>query len=165
MDFSLCFVPRFVAVDAVGVLPTFLSPSQGMEANRVRRVIHQSKATAAAVALAFLALGTAILDLLGITVADFMVAGGILLFVLAMGDLLAIEKPQRQIDPDSPGAVDFLSCCMPGRWPHARQEWPEMAKRNSCMCWNSTPAKTATRQRFGNAGWKCFPTPRTRWPR
>lgn len=105
MEFWLCFVPLFVAVDAIGVLPTFLSLSQGMEAQRVRRVIRQSMATATAVALAFLALGTAILDLLGITVADFMVAGGILLFVLAMGDLLANEKLQRQIDPDSLGAV------------------------------------------------------------
>ena len=104
MEFWLCFVPLFVAVDAIGVLPTFLSLSQGMEAQRVRRVIRQSMATATAVALAFLALGTAILDLLGITVADFMVAGGILLFVLAMGDLLANEKLQRQIDPDSLGA-------------------------------------------------------------
>lgn len=59
---------------------------------------------APAVALTFLALGTTIFGLFGITVTDFMVAGGILLFVLAMGDLLANEKRQRQIDPDSLGA-------------------------------------------------------------
>lgn len=104
-EFWLCFVPLFVAVDAVGVLPAFLSLSQGMEPRQVRRAIYQSMATAAAVALAFLALGTAILDLLGITVADFMVAGGILLFVLALGDLLANEKLQRRVDADSLGAV------------------------------------------------------------
>lgn len=104
-EFWLCFVPLFVAVDAVGVLPAFLSLSQGMEPRQVRRAIYQSMATATAVALAFLALGTAILDLLGITVADFMVAGGILLFVLAIGDLLANEKLQRRVDADSLGAV------------------------------------------------------------
>lgn len=104
-DFWLCFVPLFVAVDAVGVLPAFLSLSQGMEPRQVRRAIYQSMATATAVALAFLVLGTAILDLLGITVADFMVAGGILLFVLAIGDLLANEKLQRRVDADSLGAV------------------------------------------------------------
>ena len=105
MEFWLCFVPLFVAVDAVGVLPVFLSLTQGMDRHEVRRVIYRSMATAAAVALAFLALGTAILDLLGITVADFMVAGGILLFVLALGDLLANEKLQRRVDTDSLGAV------------------------------------------------------------
>lgn len=104
-EFWLCFVPLFVAVDAIGVLPAFLALSQGMEPRQVRRAIFHSVTTATAVALAFLALGTAILDLLGITVADFMVAGGILLFILAMGDLLANDKLQRQVDADSLGAV------------------------------------------------------------
>ncbi len=104
-EFWLCFVPLFVAVDAIGVLPAFLTLSQGMEPRQVRRAIFYSVTTATAVALAFLALGTAILDLLGITVADFMVAGGILLFILAMGDLLANDKLQRQVDADSLGAV------------------------------------------------------------
>jgi multiple antibiotic resistance protein len=105
IEFWLCFVPLFVAVDAVGVMPIFLSLTQGMDRCKVRRAIYHSVATAAGVALAFLALGTAILDLLGITVADFMVAGGILLFVLAMGDLLANEKLQRQVDANGLGAV------------------------------------------------------------
>lgn len=104
-EFWLCFVPLFVAVDAVGVLPVFLSLTRDMAPHQVRRVIVHSVATAMAVALAFLALGTAILDLLGIGVADFMVAGGILLFVLALGDLLANEKLQRRVEADGLGAV------------------------------------------------------------
>ena len=104
-EFWLCFVPLFVAVDAIGVLPVFLNLTQGMEPHQVRRAVYHSVATATAVALAFLALGTVILDLLGITVADFMVAGGILLFVLALGGLLANEKPQRRADTESLGAV------------------------------------------------------------
>lgn len=105
IEFWLCFVPLFVAVDAVGVLPMFLSLTQGMDRRKVRRAIYRSVATATAVALVFLALGTVILHLLGITVADFMVAGGILLFVLAIGDLLANEKLQRPIDANSLGVV------------------------------------------------------------
>lgn len=105
MEFWLCFVPLFVAVDAVGVLPVFLSLTQGMDRRDANRAVYRSVVTAAAVALAFLALGTVILELLGITVADFMVAGGILLFVLALGDLLANEKLQRRVDADSLGAV------------------------------------------------------------
>ena len=61
--------------------------------------------TAMIVALLFLIAGKAILDLLGITVADFMVAGGILLFIISISDLLSTEKSQRKIDPDSLGAV------------------------------------------------------------
>ncbi len=107
-DFWLCFVPLFVAVDALGVLPVFIGLTQGIAPARVRRMLWQSLATALAVALVFLVLGQAILGLLGITVADFMVAGGLLLFVLAVGDLLANDKLQRRVAPadaDDLGAV------------------------------------------------------------
>lgn len=105
IEFWLCFVPLFVAVDAVGVMPIFLSLTQGMHRDKVHQAIYHSVTTATVVALAFLALGAVMLDLLGITVADFMVAGGILLFVLAIGDLLTNEKLQRQVDVNSLGAV------------------------------------------------------------
>lgn len=104
-NFWLCFVPLFVAVDAVGVLPMFLSLTEGIDPPAARRVVYQSVATAAVVAVLFLAVGTAVLRLLGITVADFMVAGGILLFVISMTDLITTEKLRRQVDPESLGAV------------------------------------------------------------
>ena len=105
--FWLCFVPLFVAVDAIGVLHMFISFTQDVDVNRIRRIIYQSVITAMLVALIFLALGTAILKLLGITVADFMVAGGILLFIISISDILSAEKIQRQVDPDSLGAVSL----------------------------------------------------------
>lgn len=103
--FLLCFVPLFVAVDAIGVLPMFMGFTVDMGKNKVRRVAYQSVITAMIVALLFLAAGKAILKLLGITVADFMIAGGILLFIISISDLLSTEKKQRKIDPDSLGAV------------------------------------------------------------
>jgi multiple antibiotic resistance protein len=104
-DFWLCFVPLFVAVDAVGVLPLFIGLVQDMDPKAVRRAIYQSTATAAAVALAFLAVGTGVLTLLGITVHDFMIAGGCLLFVISMTDLLTAPKARREVDIESLGAV------------------------------------------------------------
>jgi multiple antibiotic resistance protein len=105
-SFWLCFVPLFVAVDAVGILPLFMSLTEGLETRKLRRIISQSVITAIAVALVFLVLGKALMDLLGITIADFMVAGGILLFVISLNDVLATEKAQQHtVDPDSLGAV------------------------------------------------------------
>lgn len=104
-DFWLCFVPLFVAVDAIGVLPMYLGLTEGLDPSRVRRVLLQSVATATFVALAFLGGGKALLTLLGITVADFMIAGGVLLFVISITDLLTAEKTQRRVDADSLGAV------------------------------------------------------------
>jgi multiple antibiotic resistance protein len=58
-----------------------------------------------AVALIFLAVGELLLRLLGISIADFMIAGGVLLFAISLSDLLTLEKPHRQIDPEALGAV------------------------------------------------------------
>jgi multiple antibiotic resistance protein len=57
------------------------------------------------VALVFLFIGKGILTLLGITVADFMIAGGALLFVLSLSDLIAAEKRRIQVDQEEVGAV------------------------------------------------------------
>ena len=43
-SFWLCFVPLFVAVDAVGVLPLFLGLTEGIDRPRLRRIIVQSLA-------------------------------------------------------------------------------------------------------------------------
>jgi multiple antibiotic resistance protein len=104
-EFFLCFVPLFVAVDPPGILPLFLSLTAGIEAKRKRRLILQSVLTASAVALVFLILGKAVLKYLGITIADFMIAGGALLFVMSLNDMLASDKPLRRMATESLGAV------------------------------------------------------------
>ena len=103
--FLLCFVPLFVAVDALGVLPIFISLTDGFSLSQKRKALIQSLITASAVALVFLAIGPAVLAALNITVSDFMVAGGILLLVISLSDLLTGEKRQRQVDPETLGAV------------------------------------------------------------
>jgi len=104
-SFGLCFVPLFVAVDAIGVLPLFMNFTEGIEQSKIKNIIIQSMITALIVALAFIAVGTATLKLLGISVADFMIAGGTLLFVISIRDLLSTEKKNYAIDLESMGAV------------------------------------------------------------
>lgn len=104
-EFWLCFVPLFVAVDAIGVLPLFLSLMDGMPADRLKKVVAKSVMTAATVALVFLVFGPVLLRFMGITVSDFMVAGGILLLAIALKDLLAGGKRYRLLDQESLGAV------------------------------------------------------------
>ncbi len=104
-SFWLCFVPLFVAVDAIGLLPLFINLTEGMEKKLVQKIILQSMITALVVALVFIAVGTGIFKLLNISVADFMIAGGTLLFVISIRDILAAEKKLLVVDPDSVGAV------------------------------------------------------------
>lgn len=105
MDFWYCFVPLFVAVDAIGTMPLFINFTNGLPPVALRRIIAQSVMTAMVVAVVFLAIGQIVLNFLGITVADFMIAGGILLFVLSMNDMLSFEKKELLVDPESLGAV------------------------------------------------------------
>lgn len=103
--FWLCFVPLFVAVDAVGVLPMFMALTEDLEPSRVRHVVWQSVVTATAVAIVFLAIGRVVFQMLGITIADFMIAGGTLLFLIAVADIVVVEKKPGPLDPESLGAV------------------------------------------------------------
>lgn len=103
-EFWLCFVPLFVAIGAVGLLPLFISLTEGMDKARQRVVIVQSVATAMVVALVFLGFGTFLLEFLGITQSDFMVSGGLLLLVFSLRDML-VEEEGRGISQDSIGAV------------------------------------------------------------
>jgi len=105
VEFWRSFVPLFVAVDAIGVIPLFMAFTEGMEPGRVRSVILQSVITAFGVALFFILAGPELLRFLGVTVADFMIAGGILLLVISMTDIVAGEKQRMQVDPATLGAV------------------------------------------------------------
>lgn len=104
-DFWLCFVPLFVAVDAIGILPMFVSLTEGIETRRIRTIVIQSVVTASVVALLFILYGPALMRFLGITVSDFMIGGGLLLLIFSLSDLLTGEKKQRQTDPDEIGPV------------------------------------------------------------
>jgi multiple antibiotic resistance protein len=94
-----------MAVNVIGVLPMFMSFTEGLDRPKINRIIVQSVVTATIVAVIFLAVGKVILDLLGITVSDFMIAGGILLFIISLDDLMSMERRWSQIDPESLGAV------------------------------------------------------------
>jgi len=104
-NFLLAFIPLFVAVDAIGVLPMFLGLTEEIQQPRRKKVITQSVITAATVVIIFILIGTPLLRLLGISVSDFMIAGGGLLFLISLSDLLSVEKTQRKIDLDTVGAV------------------------------------------------------------
>lgn len=100
--FLAYFIPLFVAMDPIGLLPVFLSLTKGMSPQKQRAVTFEAVSTALIVSLAFMFLGEAIFRYLNITQADFQIAGGLLLLVLAIYDLLIHGKPAVDERP-SPG--------------------------------------------------------------
>jgi len=86
--YILSFIPLFVAVDAIGNIPIFLSLVEGSSKNQRNKIIFDAVITAIAVAVVFMFIGTWVFSLLGITIPDFQIAGGALLFVIAVRLLL-----------------------------------------------------------------------------
>src|SRR4051812_46383602 len=84
-------IPIFVAVDVIGIVPIYLSLTATCPTAERRAVLRSSLIVAAAVSLGFAFVGKAVFVFLGITVADFQIAGGLILLGLAGLDLLSYQ--------------------------------------------------------------------------
>jgi multiple antibiotic resistance protein len=108
-DFLLIFIPLFVVIDPAGTLPVFLAITDRYPEAQRRRVALRAASVAAATGILFVFLGQAVLRFLGVRFEDFQIAGGILLVILAIIDLLIPGKPtvdSSSLDPaDHVGVV------------------------------------------------------------
>ncbi len=87
-DLAFSFVGIFVALDIVGVVPLFISLTQKASPKERRKMTNQSMVVALVVALLFVFLGAAVFDFLGIKIFDFKVAGGLVLLLISLADLM-----------------------------------------------------------------------------
>jgi multiple antibiotic resistance protein len=102
--FLLSFIPIFVAMDALGVLPIFISFTERLSKSDKQRILVQSIVTAFIIGIIFLFLGRWIFKILGVLVSDFKIAGGLVLLVISLKDILTYEKGQK-LSKDTMGAV------------------------------------------------------------
>jgi multiple antibiotic resistance protein len=77
-------VALFVIMDPIGIAPVFMALTQKMERQERASVTKTAIATAAGLLFVFAVAGTQLMTIFGITLASFMVAGGILLFIVAI---------------------------------------------------------------------------------
>jgi len=74
----------FVVIDPVGSVPLFIALTRMMEKHERKAVSKIAIITAAALLIVFAVAGTQILAIFGITIFSFMVAGGVLLFMVSI---------------------------------------------------------------------------------
>jgi len=103
-QFWYAFIPLFVALDGVGLLPLFWGLSQRLDRRERRRAVTDAVGTAGLVGIGFLLVSRFIFTLMGLELADVVVAGGAILIVLSLRDLLFSDDPPRGHYP-SPGVV------------------------------------------------------------
>ena len=96
----LSLIPLFVAVDAIGVLPMFVALTNELKKEEKTRIILQSMVTAMCLAVGFVLVGNLLFKWLGITIGDFMIAGGAILFSLAIIDLVNPTKKRKNPGQD-----------------------------------------------------------------
>jgi multiple antibiotic resistance protein len=98
--FLLAFIPLFVAIDPVGLAAIFLGLGRNVDAAQRQKIASQATWTGGLVALGFLILGQSIFKAVGISVSDFQIAGGLILFVIAAKDLLSSAAEPEILPPD-----------------------------------------------------------------
>jgi multiple antibiotic resistance protein len=106
-EFGLTFVPLFVAMDAVGVLPILIPLTEDMKPVERDRTVRLAVITALVLGLGFVIIGKGIFIFLGIEVSDFLIAGGLILFLLAAKDLVTgkMVDAQPSVGADMVGVV------------------------------------------------------------
>ncbi|HEX7631598.1 MAG TPA: MarC family protein [Lacunisphaera sp.] len=100
IKFLQAFIPLFVAIDPIGLAAIFLGLGQNVAAERRQKIADQAIWTGGLVALGFLFLGTSIFAALGISVGDFQIAGGLILFILAARDLVQSAAEPEKLPED-----------------------------------------------------------------
>jgi multiple antibiotic resistance protein len=93
--FFLAFIPIFVAIDPIGLVALFIGLATSAAPARRQRQAFLGNISALCVAVGFIFLGKIIFSALGITVADFQVAGGLILLGLAGRELLGLGPQDR----------------------------------------------------------------------
>jgi multiple antibiotic resistance protein len=96
----LAFVALFVSVDVFGLIPLYVNLTNKLPREVRNRLPLRATLTATAVGLGFLLIGDALFRIMGISVGDFQMAGGILLLVLSINDIIHPGKPLRQPTPE-----------------------------------------------------------------
>ncbi|HET9227128.1 MAG TPA: MarC family protein [Thermoanaerobaculia bacterium] len=102
------FLPLFVAINALGVIPIYLAVTENMTPAQRRRLTLQAVITASLVAVLVLFAGQLVFSLLGITVNDLRVGGGLILLVLSISNLIFGDfrrrDPRQEAEDEEEGA-------------------------------------------------------------
>src|SRR3989339_356168 len=86
--FLKSLIALFIITDSPGNLPFFMGLTEGLSLKEKRSIFATSILTGFFTLIAFILAGKAVFDLFGITLDDFRIAGGILLFWIAIEIML-----------------------------------------------------------------------------
>lgn len=98
-------IALFIIVDPIGNIPIFMSLTEELSKDQRKRVFRTAVIVGVLLLLAFAIAGQQILTFFGISMYSFMIAGGILLLIIAIKLLIAGGWEEFNVTPESIGAV------------------------------------------------------------
>jgi len=93
--FFLAFIPIFVAIDPIGLVALFMGLGTHAPSEQRTKQAFLGIVTGFCISVGFIFLGKIVFSALNITVADFQVAGGLILLVLAGRELIGTGGDNR----------------------------------------------------------------------
>ena len=103
----------FAVTDAVGTVPIFVSLTSSFPDAR-RRIVRQAIVISTAVLVVFSLFGWLIFDIFGITLDDFRIAGGIILFAVALDQLTGGDVKSKGLQPSDVAAFPLATPLLAG---------------------------------------------------
>ena len=99
LDFATtAFVSILFLVDPPGTVPAFILLTSHYSPRRRKRTALVASVTAALTLMAFAAVGNVVFQMLGLTLPAFQIAGGLILFLVAL-DMIRAQRPTQE-SPD-----------------------------------------------------------------
>ncbi|MDE1852906.1 MAG: MarC family protein [Thaumarchaeota archaeon] len=111
--FLEAFVLLFAVVDAIGTVPIFIGLSEGFSESR-KKIVRDAVIISTVILVVFALFGWLIFDIFGITISDFRVAGGIILFIVAVDHLRGEDDRKRGLQPSDIAAFPLATPLLAG---------------------------------------------------
>src|ERR1700684_856010 len=94
------FVVFFVVVEPISLIPLFAGLTQGASARYKKKMAGKSALIALVICVLFSLVGARFLDVMGIALSSFRIAGGTLLFLIALDMVFARTSGTRSTTPE-----------------------------------------------------------------
>jgi len=104
-DLIRATISLFIIVDPLGNIPIFISLTEKMNEKERRKTFQTATVTGVILLLSFALVGQQIFILFGISMQSFMIAGGILLLLIAVKILITGSWEESKVPPESVGTV------------------------------------------------------------
>ncbi|WP_199610985.1 MarC family protein [Flocculibacter collagenilyticus] len=97
IDFVATFIFFFAVIDPIGTVPVFIAVTKNYDDAAKRKIALFATIVSAAILLFFVVAGELILTAMGIPLAAFQIAGGIVLFLFALSMIFGESKPEEEV--------------------------------------------------------------------